>query len=126
MTDLVPFDYRQYIVHAGPHPNMPIGFQVHLRFPNNWGMSVIAAGFELPGFGLVGSYGVEEGKVEVCVGVWIRPGNDGLKDLDLLNYEYLYGHLDMNDFRELCARVMAAPLYEGGDTPTLPEPSSTE
>lgn len=89
----------QYIVYAGNHPRMP-GYQITLRFPNNYGASVILTPY---------SYGGKSGEFELAVLKW-SDGNKYELDYTTPITDDVLGNLSAQDVRDTLSQIMALPF----------------
>ena len=94
--------FEEYTLLDRPHPAGMGGRQIVLRFPNDYGASVIS---------FPGSYGYDEGLMELAVIHF--PEGSGDDDFNLIYdtpiTDDVIGHLSAEGIKDTCHQIMALP-----------------
>lgn len=100
---LIPINFDQYVEYAGDHPSGMGGVQVRLRFPNNYGASLIHTPF---------SYGHTERLVELAVIRYTEPNDYHLTYDTPITDDVLV--LDKDELVTTLLAIMALPISTQG------------
>lgn len=96
-NEIVLQDMKEYVVSAGVHP-LGVGQQMVMRFPNEYGASIVRTPY---------SYGGEEGKYELAVIHW--HGDDWSPCYDTPITDDVLGYLSAEEVLGTLTAIMALP-----------------